>query len=193
MDFMEQKQPNAPRPQQAPVASVPKPQPEMPKDYKHLVRIVNTDLDGSKPIGHAMHKIKGVGFMYANAVCTMANIDRNKKAGVLSDAEIAKLDAIINNPLQYGMPTWMVNRRKDYDDGTDKHLLTADLDYTRDNDIKMMKKVRSFKGVRHMLGQPVRGQKTKSNFRKNKGKVMGVKRSKVMPGSAEAGKAKDKK
>ena len=35
-----------------------------------------------------------------------------------------------------------------------------------------------------MLGQPTRGQKTKSNFRKNKGKVMGVKRAKVAPGAA---------
>ena len=50
------------------------------------------------------------------------------------------------------------------------------LSFTQDNDIKMMKKIKSYKGVRHILGQPVRGQRTKSNFRKNKGKVLGVKR-----------------
>jgi small subunit ribosomal protein S13 len=40
----------------------------------------------------------------------------------------------------------------------------------------MMKRIRSYKGVRHSLGLPVRGQRTRSNFRKNKGKVLGVKR-----------------
>ena len=34
-----------------------------------------------------------------------------------------------------------------------------------------MKKIRSYRGVRHGIGLPVRGQRTKSNFRKNKGKV----------------------
>jgi small subunit ribosomal protein S13 len=40
----------------------------------------------------------------------------------------------------------------------------------------MMKKIRSYKGMRHAYGLPVRGQRTKSKFRKNKGKVKGVKR-----------------
>ena len=173
--------------------AAPKPAVELPKDFRHLVRIIDTDLDGNKHIGNALHKIKGIGFMYANAVCTIANIHHTKRTGVLSDDEVARLDAVIRNPLQYGIPIWMLNRRKDYDDGTDKHLLTADIDYARENDIKIMKKIKSFKGVRHILGQPVRGQRTKSNFRKNKGKVMGVKRAKVMPGSTEAAPKKEEK
>jgi small subunit ribosomal protein S13 len=48
--------------------------------------------------------------------------------------------------------------------------------FTKDNDIKLMRKIKSYKGTRHSAGQPVRGQRTKSNFRKSKGKVMGVKR-----------------
>jgi small subunit ribosomal protein S13 len=71
----------------------------------------------------------------------------------------------------------MVNRRYDYETGQNKHLLSGDLQYTIENDIKMMKKMKCYKGVRHILGQPVRGQRTRSNFRRNKGKVMGVKRS----------------
>ena len=169
---MEQKQPT------------PAPKAEVPKDFRHLVRITNTDLLGEKPIGHALHKIKGIGFMYANAVCTVARIDARKQTGLLTDAEIAKLEEVISNPLKYSIPVWMLNRRKDYEDGTDKHLLTADFDYSRDNDIKRLKKIRAYRGIRHMLGQPTRGQKTKSNFRKNNGKVMGVKRAKVAPGAA---------
>ena len=78
----------------------------------------------------------------------------------------------------------MVNRRNDYDTGQNKHLLTGDLQFTVENDIKMMKKMKCYKGVRHILGQPVRGQRTRSNFRRNKGKVMGVRRSSGAKSSA---------
>ena len=44
---------------------------------------------------------------------------------------------------------------------------------------KFMKKIKSYRGIRHMFGLPVRGQRTRSNFRPNKGKVQGVKRGKA--------------
>ncbi len=72
----------------------------------------------------------------------------------------------------------MLNRRKDVETGEDKHIVTTDINFVNDNDIKVMKMIRCYKGIRHSMGLPVRGQKTRSNFRKNKGKVMGVKRSK---------------
>jgi small subunit ribosomal protein S13 len=56
------------------------------------------------------------------------------------------------------------------------HIITTDLAFIKDNDIKMMKKIRCYRGVRHIRGLPVRGQNTRSKFRKNKGKAMGVKR-----------------
>ena len=79
----------------------------------------------------------------------------------------------------------MLNRRNDPEDGSDKHLLSSDLKFTVENDIKMMKKIKCYKGVRHSLGQPVRGQRTKSNFRRNKGKVMGVVRKAVAPAAKD--------
>ena len=82
----------------------------------------------------------------------------------------------MKSPLESGMPLWMVNRRRDYEDNKDKHLVTTDLMFTKDNDLKRLKKIKSYRGVRHTQGLPVRGQRTKSNFRKSKGKVMGVKR-----------------
>jgi small subunit ribosomal protein S13 len=147
-------------------------------DYKHLVRIANTDVDGSKTILYALTKIKGISHMFANAVLSIAHIDKEKKAGVLSEAEVKKVDEIVRQPEKFEVPTWMLNRRKDYDSGEDKHLLTSDLDFTKDNDLKRLKKVKSYRGLRHAWNLPVRGQKTKSNFRHNKGKVMGVKRKK---------------
>lgn len=146
---------------------------------KHLVRLANADLSGKKDILYALKNVKGVGIMLANAALRIANISLAKKTGFLSEQEIKKIEEILKNPKKYGIPVWMLNRRKDMETGEDKHLIGADLQFTRDTDIKMMKKARTYRGVRHMHGLPTRGQRTRSNFRKNKGKVMGVKRSKV--------------
>lgn len=147
-------------------------------NFRHIVRIANTDLDGNKPIYHALRKISGVGFMFANMICNLTGIDRTKKVGTLAEADIKKLDEILKKPSGYNAPSWMFNRRKDYDTGEDRHLITSDMKFTVENDIKMMKMTKSYKGIRHASGQPVRGQKTRSNFRKNKGNVLGVKRTK---------------
>ena len=147
------------------------------KDFKYFVRVANTDLDGNKIIARALTKIKGVGFRFANIVCDLANVDGYKKAGNLMDEEVVKIDKVIEDPLKFNVPVWMLNRRKDFEDGKDKHLVTANLIFSRENDIKIMKKIQSYKGVRHAVGLTVRGQKTKSNFRKNKGKVsLGVRK-----------------
>jgi len=74
----------------------------------------------------------------------------------------------------------MANRRRDLETNENKHLIVADLDYTRENDIKRLRKLKTYKGDRHSKGLPARGQRTRSNFRKNKGKVtLGVQRKKV--------------
>lgn len=148
------------------------------KDFRHIVRIANTDLDGNKPIIQALRKIKGVNFMFANAACNVSSIEKNKKTGNLTEQESQKLDTILKNPLKYKIPAWMLNRREDYETGENRHLLTAEVKFVQDNDVKRLKMIKSYKGVRHMAGLPVRGQKTRSNFRKNKGKgSLGVKRS----------------
>lgn len=147
------------------------------KELKYFVRIANTDLDGKKSVMEALRKIKGVDVMFSNAICSLANVNKVQKIGYLIDADVRKLDEIVQNPLKYDLPSWLLNRRKDKDDGTNKHLITSNLVYVLDNDIKMLKKMRCYRGIRHSQGQPVRGQRTKSNFRKNKGKVMGVKKN----------------
>lgn len=163
-------------------------------DFRHIVRIVNTDVDGNKKAIDAVRKIPGVGFMFANMVFKLSGVNPGKRAGNLSDDELGKLDSVIKDPLKYGAPIWMINRRKDIEDGLDKHISSTDIKYYLDNDLKRMKMIRCYKGVRHMLGQPVRGQRTRSNFRKNKGKGLGVQKKKVMPAAAPAEtKGKEKK
>ena len=144
--------------------------------FRLLVRISSVDIDGNKRLCYGLHKIKGVSFSFANAVCQLSGIDKFKKVGELSDAEINKLNDIFENPEKNKVPTWMFNRRKDYETGENKHLLSADLDFTKGNDIRRIRKIKSYKGMRHSAGLPVRGQRTRGNFRK--GTSIGVKRKK---------------
>ncbi len=146
------------------------------KEFKHLVRIGDTDLDGSKYILEALRKIKGINMSFSNAICKITNINENKKAGDLSDEEIKKIDDAVKNPVKYNLPKWLYNRRKDYKTGEDVHIIKGKLDFVKDEDIQRMKKIKSYKGLRHQWGLTVRGQRTRSNFRRSKGKGSGFKR-----------------
>ena len=148
----------------------------MEEKLKYIVRVAATDLEGSKPIIQTLTKIKGVSFSMANAVCVVTNMDKNKKTGSLQDSEIKKIEETIKDPIKHSIPSWMVNRQKDYDTGEDKHLVVSDLKLRKEFDIKRLRKIKSYRGFRHGVGLPVRGQRTKANFRK--GKSLGVKRKK---------------
>ncbi len=164
---------------------------EEKQQLKYLVRIANTDLTGSKPIGYALLNIRGVGFAYANMACTLTEINPMKKTGALSDKEVSALESVITNPTKYNVPTWMFNRQKDLETGDDMHLIGPTIKFVQDNDVRLMKKIRCYKGMRHAAGLPVRGQRTRSNFRKNKGKTVGVMKS--AQAKAAAAPAADKK
>lgn len=146
------------------------------QEFKHLVRIANADLKGEKAIINGLTNINGVGFMFANLVIELAKIDPSKKSGELSDEELKKIETILEDPVKAGAPKWMLNRRKDTETGEDIHILTNDLSFIKDNDLKLLKKIKCYRGNRHSRGLPCRGQRTKSNFRKNKGKATGVKK-----------------
>jgi small subunit ribosomal protein S13 len=154
-------------------------------ELKQLVRIANADMDGNKPILHQLTRVKGVGKNFANMICALIGLDRQKKAGELSEEEAARIEKVLGNVGEFGAPVWMLNRRKDPETGKDMHVIGNDLRFIQDNDVKLMKKIRSYKGVRHSLGQPVRGQRTKSNFRRNKGKVVGYSKSKGKPAESK--------
>ena len=100
------------------------------------------------------------------------------------NADLKKVEEVILNPLKHDIPTWMFNRRKDYDTGNDKHILTSDLKLQKDNDIKRLKKIKAYRGIRHATGQPVRGQRTRSNFRR--GSAIGVNKKKSKMATAKA-------
>ena len=78
-----------------------------------------------------------------------------------------EIEAFVKNP---SIPSFMKNRQHDFDDGEDKHMYGPDLKLRKEFDVKRLRKIKSYKGVRHAAGLPVRGQRTKANFRKNRKK-----------------------
>jgi len=147
------------------------------QELKGILRIGDKDIKGEIPVSHALTLVKGSGFMFANAVCAVLELDRSKKSGLLSDEELKKIEDCLRNPVKYGIPNWLLNRRRDRDTGEDKHLISSDLELTKKFDIRYMQKIKSYKGIRHSIGsKKVRGQRTKSTGRK--GSTLGVQRKK---------------
>jgi len=147
-----------------------------------MTRIITADIPSSLPVYAGLTRIKGISWTMSKATCHALKIDRKRKVSSLSPEEIGKIEEFIKDPK---LPEWLLNRRKDVETGVSKHLILTDLDLQREFDIRKMKKMRCFKGIRHILGQPVRGQSTKAHFRV-KGKAVGVSRTKAKPGSAAA-------
>ena len=139
--------------------------PEVRRDEGELIRILSTDIPASKSVYAGLTRIKGISWSFSNAVCSAMKIPRNKKIKDLSEQEIEKISEFVRSPK---VPKFMLNRRDDFETGKSEHLTFAELSLKKEFDIKRMKKIKSYKGVRHILGQPVRGQRTKSHFRKNK-------------------------
>ena len=153
----------------------------MEEKLRGILRIINTDIVGTKSIYDGLRKIKGVSFMFCNAICNNLNLDKTRKIGSLNEEETKKIEELIKNPTS--LPLWLVNRRKDYDTGKNLHLTGAQLNLTKEFDIKRMKKMKSYKGMRHAWGQPVRGQRTRSHFRT--GISIGVQRKAALVKQAE--------
>ena len=150
----------------------------MSKEFRHILRIADTDLDGTLKVGYALSNIKGVGTRLAHAILRKANINPETRLGFLSEVEVEKLKDVITNPAKHGFPGWLLNRPKDIETGKDLHLIGPDLDLRVKSDIEELKKTKSWRGYRHAYGLKVRGQKTRTTARK--GKAMGVRKRALM-------------
>jgi small subunit ribosomal protein S13 len=156
-------------------AKVAKPQqrPQQNVEYVKLIRIASKDIPGNMKIYPGLTRIKGVSWAISNAVCIALRLDKNKKIINLAESEIKNIEDFLKNPK---LPAFIVNRRNDFESGMDKHLTGTNLDLQKDFDIKRLKKIRSYRGLRHVSGQPLRGQRTRAHFRLNRRKSTGVKK-----------------
>ncbi len=151
---------------------------DRPKTIKTIIRITNTDLDGEKPIFYALQGIKGISYVICKAICKVAGLNPNQKLGSIDPKTIERLEEIIKEPTKFGIPSFIINRRRDVETGKDMHLTGADLDIAKKFDIQRYIDLKTYRGWRHMFGQPVRGQETRSSFRE-KGKIVGVMKKEI--------------
>ena len=166
-------------PQEKPVKAEEKKEPkkESPKkkdhkdDFRYIVRLANTDIDGEKTFVRGLTSIKGVGMHISVLIANETGIDKYVKMGDLTDAQIEKIQKSLDN-ITKSAPAWMLNHRKDSQSGEDIHLIGSDIDMRLRDEINIMKKIRSYRGIRHERGLPVRGQRTRANNRK--GLALGV-------------------
>ena len=149
----------------------------LPEGVKGIVRMAEADLDGTKNLKSALPKIRGVGTPLAFAIIRSLGFDPQTITGTLTDEQISRLEEAVKDPAKFGIPSHMLDRRKDPDEGIDKHIVSSTLTITKKFDIDKMKKIRCYKGVRHEIGLPVRGQRTRGSFRT--GMRVGVSRVKV--------------
>jgi len=156
----------------------------MPVEFKHIVRLAGKDLSGEKRVQLALADLKGVSVMMARAVAYAAKVNPMVKLGSLDKEEIKRLEEVVSQPQAHGVPGWMLDRRKDQDTGKDIHIIGAEIDRRVRADIALERRVRSRRGIRHELGLPVRGQRTRSTGRR--GMVVGVKRKEIRIREAEA-------
>ncbi|KAH3673057.1 hypothetical protein WICMUC_003890 [Wickerhamomyces mucosus] len=137
-------------------------------NFQHILRLLNTNVDGKIKVQYALTTIRGVGRRYANLVCKKADVDLSKRAGELTQEELERIVTILQNPAQYKIPSWFLNRQKDIVDGKDYHVLANNLESKLRDDLERLKKIRAHRGIRHFWGLRVRGQHTKTTGRRGK-------------------------
>ncbi|MGM0771858.1 MAG: 30S ribosomal protein S13 [Halobacteriota archaeon] len=145
------------------------------EEIRHLVRIMNTDLQGSQRVKYALTGIRGIGLRTSRVIVDSTGVDPDAVIGYLPDEDIAKLDSAIAQ-FEQNLPVWMLNRQRDPISGDSKHLLGQDIIMTLKEDLNDLKKSRAYRGLRHERGLKVRGQRTKSTGRR--GSTIGVRKKK---------------
>lgn len=159
----------------------------MSEEFRHILRIVDADVDGTLKTAYAVAKVKGVSLNLANALLRKVEVNPDKRAGFLTEAEVERIEEAVKDPSKLGLPGWVFNRRKDAETGKDAHLISADLVLRTKMDIEGEKNIKSWRGYRHAYGLKVRGQRTKTTGRA--GKALGVKKKDLAAKAAAAAKS----
>ncbi|MEE4117193.1 MAG: 30S ribosomal protein S13 [Marinilabiliaceae bacterium] len=113
-----------------------------------MARIVGVDLPKNKRGEIALTYIYGVGRSSAQKVLTEAKVDWDKKVSEWNDDEINKIRQVLN----------------------ENYKLEGELRSETQMNIKRLMDIGSYRGIRHRIGLPVRGQSTKNNARTRKGR-----------------------
>lgn len=117
-----------------------------------MARIASVTIPNEKQVWIALTYVYGVGRTTSKAILAEAKIEPTTRVKDLTEAEIQKINDLISSNQTV--------------EGDLKRLVT--------NNIKRLKDINSYKGVRHKAGLPVNGQRTRTNARTRKGKAIAV-------------------
>ena len=119
------------------------------------IRIQGVDLPSNKRIDIALTAVFGIGRFLAREILEKANIDPSRKTLDITEAELAKIQKVILNDRQ--------------DNGEPSYRVEGELRKFNAECIKRLIDIKSYRGLRHKKGLPVRGQRTHTNARTRKG------------------------
>ncbi|OGW76825.1 MAG: 30S ribosomal protein S13 [Omnitrophica bacterium RIFCSPHIGHO2_02_FULL_49_9] len=114
-----------------------------------MPRILGVDIPSEKRIEVALTYLYGVGWPLSNRILKEAQINPNKRAKELSEKEVAQITSIIQKS---------------------NYKVEGELRREIQKNIKRLIDIKSYRGMRHVRGLPVRGQRTHTNARTRKGK-----------------------
>ena len=117
-----------------------------------MARIASVVIPSEKQVETALTYIYGIGKTTSKAILAEAKIEPTTRVKDLTEAEEQKLNDIISS----------------------KYSVEGDLKRLVTNNIKRLKDINSYKGLRHKAGLPVNGQRTRTNARTRKGKAIAV-------------------
>lgn len=117
-----------------------------------MARIAGVNLPSNKRIEIGLTYIYGIGRSLSNKILKETGINPDKRVSELTDEEIAKLREIIEKRLK----------------------VEGELKREVASNIKRLIQIKCYRGIRHLRGLPVRGQRTRTNARTRKGKKVTV-------------------
>ncbi|HSW87348.1 MAG TPA: 30S ribosomal protein S13 [Rhabdochlamydiaceae bacterium] len=113
-----------------------------------MPRVIGIDIPDNKRLEISLTYIYGIGRRLSNEIIAKLSLDPNMRAHNLTEDDIARINAVLQS----------------------EYAVEGDLRRQIQNNIKRLISIHSYRGMRHRLGLPVRGQRTRSNSRTRKGK-----------------------
>lgn len=113
-----------------------------------MPRVIGIDIPGKKRLIISLTYIHGIGDKLAADVCEKLKLNPDMRAQQLTEEDIGRINSLL----------------------TSEYVVEGDLRRQVQNNIKRLISIQAYRGIRHRLGLPVRGQRTNSNARTRKGK-----------------------